>query len=152
MEKSLVIIKPDAIQRGLAGEILNRFEKKGLKLIGLKMVRIKKTILAEHYAHVKDQPFFQELANYMSTSPVLVVCLEGLNAIKTVRGLAGTNNNQFGTIRGDFASSPQRNLIHSSDSAEMAEREIKRFFPLPEDLFQYEKDEWKQVYSLSDQK
>lgn len=149
MEKTLIIIKPDAIQRGLAGELMTRFERKGLKVVGLKMMRLREAILREHYAHVADEPFFDELAQFMSSTPVIILCLHGLNAIDVVRATAGTSSDQLGSIRGDFSNSSQRNLIHSSDSPETAEREIKRFF-MDEELFDYDKDEWKHIYAKSD--
>jgi len=149
IEKTLVLIKPDAIQRGLAGKIMERYETKGLKIVGLKMMHLKEAILKEHYAHVADRPFFKELAGFMSSSPLLALCLEGINAVEVVRKLSGTDNFEFGTIRGDFSVSNQRNLVHSSDSLETAEREISRFFKKDE-LFEYEKDEWKHIYADSD--
>ena len=149
MEKTLIIIKPDAIQRGIMGELLTRFEKKGLKTVGLKMIHLRDAILREHYAHVADKPFFKELSEFMGSSPVVVICLEGLDAVNIVRLLAGTSNDQIGTIRGDFSVSSQRNLIHSSDSVENAKQEIKRFF-MKEELFDYNKDEWKHIYAESD--
>ena len=148
-EHSLVIIKPDAIQRGLMGKIIERYENKGLKIVGIKMMQLKDAILREHYAHVVDQPFYTELSDFMSSSPVVVLAMEGINAIQTIRKISGTDNFEFGTIRGDFSTSNQRNLVHSSDSEETAQREIRRFFD-PEELFTYDKDEWKHVYAESD--
>lgn len=150
-EQSLVLIKPDAVQRGLMGEIITRFEKKGLKIVGLKMMNLKEAILKEHYAHVVDRPFYAELSQFMSSSPVVALCSEGLNAVEVVRKLSGTDNFDFGTIRGDYSTSQQRNLVHSSDSIEMAINEVERFF-LPAELFDYNKEEWKQVYALCDRK
>jgi nucleoside-diphosphate kinase len=149
-EQSLVLIKPDAVQRGLMGEIMTRFEKKGLKISGLKMMNLKEAVLREHYAHVVDRPFYAELAQFMSSSPVVALCLEGLNAVEVVRKLSGTDNFDFGTIRGDYSTSQQRNLVHSSDSLTMAQNEVERFF-LPAELFDYDKEEWKQVYAQCDQ-
>lgn len=149
MERTLVLIKPDAVQRGLVGEVIHRFEKKGLKLIGLKMVRLKEAVLKEHYAHVVDAPFFAELSRFMSSSPLVALCIEGLSAVQVVRGICGIKSTDFGSVRGDFALSGQRNLVHSSDSIETAKREVERFFT-PEELFQYDKDEWKHVYAESD--
>ncbi len=146
MEQSLVLVKPDAVQRGLIGEALHRFERKGLKIVGLKMIRLKKAILLEHYAHVKDEPFFAELSHFMSSSPLVAICVEGINAVEVVRKICGVKNTEFGSIRGDFSVSSQRNLVHSSDSVETAKREVPRFFST-EELFIYDKDEWKQVYS-----
>ena len=148
-ERTLVLIKPDAIQRGLSGKILARFERKGLKIIGLKMMHLKDAILREHYAHVVDRPFFAELSEFMSSAPVFAVCLEGHNAIDWVRKISGTSPEEFGTIRGDFSVSCQKNLIHSSDSTETASREIVRFFE-PDELFEYPKESWRQMYSECD--
>lgn len=145
MQQTLIIIKPDGVQRGFVGEILARMERKGLKIVGLKLMRLKEAVLREHYAHVVDQPFFADLAQFMSASPVAVAVLEGIDAVQTVRNIAGTNPKAPGTIRGDFSISPQRNVIHSSDSEEAASREVARFFT-DEELFEYEKDEWKHVF------
>lgn len=148
-EKTLVIIKPDAVQRGLTGQIIQRYEKKGLKIVGLKMMRLRDAILREHYAHVVDRPFYAELSEFMSSSPVMVLGLEGINAVEVVRKISGTDNFEFGTIRGDFSTSSQRNLVHSSDSLETANNEIERFFEEGE-LFDYDKDEWKHIYAECD--
>src|SRR3989338_1987859 len=140
MERTLVILKPDALQRNLVGEILARFERKGLKIIGCKMMRLDDAILAEHYAHHKDKPFFGQIKEFMKHSPVVVFVLEGAGAGKGVRLISGATvgvDADAGTIRGDLAMSNQ-NLVHASDSAETAEEEIKRFFAL-EELFDYKK-------------
>ncbi|OGY70046.1 MAG: nucleoside-diphosphate kinase [Candidatus Jacksonbacteria bacterium RIFCSPHIGHO2_12_FULL_44_12] len=140
MERTLVILKPDALQRNLVGEILARFERKGLKIIGCKMMRLDDAILAEHYAHHKDKPFFGQIKEFMKHSPVVVSVLEGAGAVKGVRLISGATvgvDADAGTIRGDLAMSNQ-NLVHASDSAETAEEEIKRFFAL-EELFDYKK-------------
>lgn len=149
IQKTIVIIKPDAVQRGISGDIIARYERKGLKIVGLKMMRLKEAILREHYAHVVDRPFFAELAKFMGSSPVLVLCLEGLSAVDVVRRISGVDNFDFGTVRGDFSVSSQRNVVHSSDSEEMARQEVARFFETQE-LFNYEKDEWKHIYAESD--
>ena len=146
MERTLVLIKPDAVQRGLVGEVIHRFEKKGLKLVGLKFIKLKEAVLREHYAHVVDEPFFAELSQFMSSSPLVALCIEGLEAVTVVRGICGIKSTEFGSIRGDFAVSSQRNLVHSSDSRETARREVERFFEA-EELCSYDKDEWKHVYS-----
>lgn len=151
MEKTIVLIKPDALQRGLVGEIFKRFEKKSLKIVGCKLMKLKEAVLKEHYSHVVDQPFFEELAQFMSSSPVLVICLEGFNAVELVRKLSGTDNFQFGTIRGDFSVSSQRNLIHSSDSLETAKNEVNRFFSEAE-LFEYDREEWTHIYANHEKK
>ena len=140
MERTLVILKPDALQRNLVGEILARFERKGLKIIGCKMMRLDDAILAEHYAHHKDKPFFGQIKEFMKHSPVVVSVLEGAGAVKGVRLISGATvgvDADAGTTRGDLAMSNQ-NLVHASDSAETAEEEIKRFFAL-EELFDYKK-------------
>jgi nucleoside-diphosphate kinase len=149
VERTLVIVKPDAVQRGLIGSIVERFEKKTLKVVGMKMLQLQDAILREHYAHVVDRPFFDELNGFMQSSPVVVLCLEGLHAVEVVRKISGTDPFVFGTIRGDFTVSSQRKIVHSSDSFDAAQREIERFF-LPEELFDYDKDEWKHVLSESD--
>lgn len=140
MEKTLVILKPCTLQRGLVGEILNRFERKGLRLAGMKMVHLTDDILSEHYAHLSGKPFFQRVKDSMMTAPVIVCCYEGVDAIQTVRTLAGPTNGRLaapGTIRGDYSMSFQENIVHASDSQESAEIELKRFFK-PEEIFAYE--------------
>lgn len=140
MERTLVIIKPDALQRNLIGEIISRFERKGLKIVGCKMMRLDDAILAEHYSHHKDKPFFGSLKEYMKHSPVIVIVLEGEDAVQGVRLISGATKGvdaDAGTIRGDLAMSNQ-NLVHASDSKESAEREIERFFDKDE-LFSYRK-------------
>ncbi len=149
IEQSLVLIKPDAVQRGLMGKVISRFEEKGLKIVGLKMMNLKEAVLREHYAHVVDRPFYAELSQFMSSSPVVALALDGLNAVEVVRKLSGTDNFEFGTIRGDYSTSNQKNLVHSSDSLETAKNEVERFF-LPAELFDYNKEEWKHVYAQCD--
>jgi len=139
MEQTLIIVKPGAVQRGLIGEILSRFERKGLFLRGLKMMQLNDAILEEHYVHLKDKPFFKSLKSGMQSSPVIVGCLEGKDAVRVVRMLCGVTNGreaQPGTIRGDFSMSVEYNVIHASDSIENAEQEIRRFFK-QEELFIY---------------
>lgn len=148
-QRTLIIVKPDSIQRGLMGEIIQRFERKSLKLVGLKMLELQEAVLREHYAHVVDRPFFQELTDFMKSSPVCVICLEGPGAVEMARKVAGTSPDAFGSIRGDFSVSPQRNLIHSSDSVENAREEIRRFFSEKE-LFTYGKSEWSHSYAPSE--
>lgn len=131
MEKTLVIIKPGAIQRGLTGEVLHRFERKGLQLCGIKMVQLTEEILAEHYAHLAQRPFFKRIQQAMMVTPVIVCCWKGLDAIRVVRAMAGVTNGRDaapGTIRGDYSVSTQENIIHASDSPETARTEIARFF------------------------
>ena len=139
LEKTLVLLKPSSVQRGLIGEIIRRFERKGLILSGLKMIWLDDKILDEHYAHLKDQPFFQKLKKAMTLSPVIVCCWKGIDAVKVVRSLVGVTNSREalpGTIRGDYSMSMQKNIIHASDSPETAAEELKRFFNENE-LFDY---------------
>lgn len=131
MERTLVLIKPDAIQRSLIGEIVSRIEKKGLAIVGLKMMYLTDELLTEHYRHLADQPFFGELSAFMKSAPVIAMCVEGLDATDTLRRIAGTTlarEAQPGTIRGDLAMSVQCNLIHASDSVSSAQEEVNRFF------------------------
>ena len=131
MEKSLVLIKPNAVQRGLVGEIIARFERKGLYLAGLKMMQLDDAILDEHYAHLKERAFFPYLKDSMMVSPVVAMCVAGLDAVETVRLMVGATNSRKalpGTIRGDFSMSGEQNVLHASDSVANAEIEIQRFF------------------------
>ena len=139
LETTLIILKPSTIQRGLIGEIISRFEKKGLMLTGLKMTWLSDEILSEHYAHLKDKPFFQRVKDSMNICPVIVCCWKGKDAVKVVRTITGVTNSRDaspGTIRGDFSMSMQENIIHASDSPETASVEISRFFKENE-LFNY---------------
>lgn len=148
-EKSLIIIKPDAIQRRLAGEILRRLEQKGLKLIGTKMMSLHDAKIEEHYAHIKDKPFFPGIRDFMKSTPVIVMAFEGINAISAIRLLVGPTKAweaTAGTIRGDFSLSTQSNLVHASDSVEAGESEIKRFFK-DEELFMYDRVDTDFVYA-----
>ncbi|MCX6785438.1 MAG: nucleoside-diphosphate kinase [Candidatus Komeilibacteria bacterium] len=147
MERTLIIIKPDALQRSLVGEIIGRFEKKGLKIAGLKMMELDDLKLEEHYAHHKDKPFFGNLKKFMTSSPVLLMALEGADVIKAVRIIVGSTRPieaDSGTIRGDLAMT-NWNLVHASDSLETAAAEIKRFFA-EDELFNYNKVGWEMVY------
>jgi nucleoside-diphosphate kinase len=131
MERTLVILKPSAVQRGLIGNVINRFEKKGLILTGMKMMWLTDEILSEHYSHLKEKPFFQRLKNAMRVTPVVICCWEGKDAVNVVRTITGTTNGREalpGTIRGDYSMSMQENIIHASDSLESAAVELKRFF------------------------
>ena len=142
------MIKPDAIQRGLVGEIMTRFEKKGLKLVGLKMMTLDEMVLREHYAHIADKPFFPGVAKFMQSTPVVAMCWEGLDVVGTVRKITGitkAREAEAGSIRGDFAMSVSCNVIHASDSVETAEKEVKRFFK-EDELHGYDKSEYMHVY------
>ena len=149
MEKTLVILKPCTVQRGLIGEIINRFERKGLQLAGMKMVWLTDEILSEHYAHLKEKPFFQRIKDAMSVCPVIVCCWEGVDAIHVVRTLAGSTNGRNaapGTIRGDYSMSVQENIVHASDSPETAEIELRRFFK-EEEIFSYKPNNLLSLYA-----
>jgi len=139
MEKSLVLIKPDAIQRGLAGTIIARLEKRGLKLVALKMLHLDKTLAKRHYAIHTDKPFFERLVNYISSTPIIAAVFEGEGAVEVIRKLMGATDPakaEAGTIRGDFGLDIERNVVHGSDSVETAEGEIKLFFSENE-IFSY---------------
>lgn len=131
MERTYIMLKPDALKRGLAGEILLRIERKGYRIAAAKTMMLDEPILREHYAHIADKPFFPETVAYMTSGPVLAMIVEGENAVKGMRILMGATKFEdaaAGTIRGDFAQSTTENLIHGSDSLENAEIEIQRFF------------------------
>lgn len=131
MEKTLVIFKPSAIERGFVGQIITRFQQKGLVIAGMKMMQLDEQILRQHYSHLVEKSFFPLLLKSMMATPVIVMCLKGVDAINVVRMMTGATNGreaQPGTIRGDFSSSNQENIIHASSSAEDAAAEIKRFF------------------------
>ncbi len=148
-EKSLIIIKPDAIQRNLVGEIINRFERKGLKIIGMKMMHLTDVLLTEHYAHIADKPFFPRIQKFMKSAPVIVMALSGSGAVSAIRTIVGPTkafDAAGGTIRGDLAMSMQSNVVHASDSVENGEIEIARFFK-PEEILEYKKLGEEVVYS-----
>lgn len=139
MEQTLIIFKPSALQRGLVGEILHRFERKGLRIDGMKMMQLDEALLREHYAHLADLPFFPTLVRSMTATPVVVAVLSGVEAISVVRLLTGVTNGRQaapGTIRGDYAMSNQENVLHASADAHDASVEIARFFR-PDELFSY---------------
>ncbi|MBT9132761.1 MAG: Nucleoside diphosphate kinase [Firmicutes bacterium] len=149
MERTLVLVKPDAIQRGLIGEVISRLEKKGLKTIGMKMMQLSSEMAKEHYAHLSDKEFFEELNKYVLSSPVVVICLEGVDSVEVVRSLCGITNARAaatGTIRGDLAMSVQCNLVHAADSRDRAQREIDLFFK-PDELFDYQRSGLQYLYS-----
>ncbi len=148
IERTIILIKPDAIQRGLIGQITRRFERKGLKLVGMKMMRLDDPLLDEHYCHISDKPFFADLKKFMKSSPVIAQCWEGVECVAAVRAIAGPTKGReapAGTIRGDFSMSVCNNVIHCSDSVENATKEVKRFFKDSE-LYEYDKSEWAHVY------
>ncbi|KAG8744088.1 nucleoside diphosphate kinase [Ceratobasidium sp. 428] len=140
-ERSYIMVKPDGVQRALVGEIISRFEKRGFKIVALKMVHSTKEHLEKHYADLKDKPFFPGLIKYMASGPVVAIVIEGLDAVKTGRAMLGATNplaSNAGTIRGDYALAVGRNICHGSDSVESAEKEIKLWFP--EGIVQYTDD------------
>jgi len=131
MEKSFVMLKPDAIQRKFAGKVISRLEDKGLKLIAMKMIHISENLAYEHYEIHKDKPFFKTLIKFVTSSPVIVSAWKGKNAIKIIRNLVGATNPQKatpGSIRGDFALDTTYNIVHASDAPETAKKEIALFF------------------------
>ena len=131
MERTYIMLKPDALQRGLAGRIIARIEDKGFTISRMQSMQLDEAILKEHYAHVADKPFFPEMVAYMTSGPVVAMIVEGPDVINGMRRLMGatkTEEAQAGTIRGDFANTTTENLIHGSDSPENAEIEIARFF------------------------
>lgn len=149
MERTLIIIKPDALQRNLLGEIIHRFERKGLKIVGMKMGLLSDDTIVEHYAHLADKPFFPRIKSFMQSAPVVFMVLEGLEAVSAVRLIAGetkSRNADGGTIRGDYAMSIQANIVHASDSVENGLKEVERFFK-PEEIYEYKKMDFEWVYS-----
>jgi len=143
LQKTLIILKPDAVKRGLIGKILARFEEKGIKIVAMKMVQLNKGILEKHYAEHKGKPFYEGLVSFMQSGPVVLAVLEGFNAIEVVRKMVGATNGREaepGTIRGDYSMSQQNNLIHASADTSVAEREIKLFFK-EDEILDYEANE-----------
>lgn len=131
MERTLIIVKPDAVQRGLTGEIIRRFESRGLRIVGMKFMQVSRELAEKHYAVHQGKPFFAGLVDYIVSSPVVVIALEGTNAIEAARGTIGATNPAkagAGTIRGDFGLEIGRNLVHGSDSPENGLIEIANFF------------------------
>lgn len=131
MERTYIMLKPDALKRGVAGEIISRIERKGYKIAEAKTIMLTEEVLKEHYAHIADKPFFPEVVEYMVSGPVLAMIVEGPDVVQGMRILMGATKWEEaapGTIRGDYAFCTSENLIHGSDSAENAQIEIKRFF------------------------
>ncbi len=149
MDHSVVLIKPDGVQRGLIGEVIKRFEQKGLHLIGIKMISLTDAILDEWYVHHKDKPFFPSLKAYMMSYPVVAMLWEGIEAATTIRTLLGVTKGRAampGTIRGDFAMSQQYNLVHASESSEAAEKEQHLIFT-SEEIYPWMKLDLSQIYA-----
>lgn len=148
-ERSLIIIKPDAIQRNLVGEIIGRFERKGLKIIGMKMLHLKDALIEDHYSHIKDKPFFPAIKRFMTSAPVIIMAVAGLKAVDSIRLIVGVTKGyeaDAGTIRGDMSLSMQSNVVHASDSVESANAEVKRFFT-EDEIVDYEKVDTKFVFA-----
>lgn len=154
MEKTVVLVKPDGVQRGLIGEIISRFERKGLRLAGLKMISLNDAILDEWYVHHKDKSFFPDLKSYMMAYPVVAMLWEGLEAVSTVRTMIGITKAREaapGTIRGDFAMSQQYNLIHASEDVNAANKEEALIFD-EADIFDWNKADYENVYASHERK
>ena len=139
MERTLLLLKPCTVQRRLIGEVINRIERKGLRIVGMKMMQLDDKILNEHYAHLTERPFFPWLIASKKSAPVVAMCVEGNSAVTVVRNIVGATNGRKaapGTIRGDYSMSGQENIIHASDSPETAAIEMERFFR-KEEIFDY---------------
>ncbi len=146
IERTLIIVKPDGVQRALVGQVIARFESRGLRITGLKLMRISRELAEDHYAEHKGKPFYEGTVTYMTSAPVVVMVLEGPDAIAAARATMGATNPlnaQPGTIRADFGLNISRNIVHGSDKPETAEREINLYFK-PEELLSYERagDAW----------
>lgn len=141
MQTTLVLLKPDCVQRNLMGEVISRFERKGFTIIGMKMLQLDDALINEHYGFLADKPFFPAIVSYMKSSPIVAMAIRGTNAISTIRTMSGATNPADalpGTIRGDYALSIDANIIHASDSEETANQELKRFFK-DEEIFDYQR-------------
>ena len=135
MQKSLVLLKPDCVERRLVGEIIGRFERKGLNIIAMKMVRVSPELSKQHYAEHVSKPFYPNLEEFITSSPIVAMVIEGLDVVRVIREMLGATNGLKaapGTIRGDFSSSRQMNLVHASDSEESAAREVSLYFQASE--------------------
>ncbi|MDE0816406.1 MAG: nucleoside-diphosphate kinase [Pirellulaceae bacterium] len=140
MDRTLVLLKPDCVQRRLMGEIISRFETKGFNVIAMKMLQVTPELAKQHYAEHVEKPFYPGLEEFITGAPVVAMCIEGLDVIRVVRDMLGTTNGlnaAAGTIRGDYSSSRQMNLVHASDGPEAAEREMQLYFD-PAEICPYE--------------
>lgn len=147
-ERTFIAIKPDGVQRGLVADIIGRFERRGYKLVGLKLVQATKELLDQHYAEHVNKPFYPKMAQFMSSGPIVAMCWEGKNVVKQGRVMLGATNpadSAPGTIRGDFGIDLGRNVCHGSDSVESANREIALWFK-PEELINWESNQAKWIY------
>lgn len=146
MERTLIIVKPDGVQRGLTGEIIRRFETRGLRIVGMKFMSVSRALAEQHYAIHKGKPFYEPLVNYITSGPVVVMALEGTNAVEAARGTIGATNPAkaaAGSIRGDLGIEIGRNLVHGSDSVENGQAEIALWFK-PDELVSWQRstDSW----------
>ncbi len=146
MEQTYIMIKPDAVQRNLIGEIISRIEKKGFKIVALKMIQMSKELAEKHYGEHKGKPFFEGLVSFITSGPVVAMVVEGKDVVAAMRKMMGTTNPleaAHGTIRGDYGIDVGRNIIHGSDSLESAKREIELYFK-PEEILSYDRvvDNW----------
>ncbi|MGB1519648.1 MAG: nucleoside-diphosphate kinase [Limisphaerales bacterium] len=131
MEKTVVLLKPDCVQKGLMGEVLKRFEAQGFRVVGCKMMQLDDAILKDHYAHLVELPFFPEILGFMQSSPIMALALEAEGIIQKVRDFIGPTDStkaEKGTVRGDLGEDKMRNVVHASDSSESAQAELSRFF------------------------
>lgn len=152
MEKTLVLLKPSCVERNLIGEVISRIERRGLIICGMKMMQLNEQILREHYSHLVDKPFFPSLVASMMASPVVALCLKGVDVVSVFREMTGVTNGrkaQPGTLRGDFCMSGSLNIIHASDSVENARIEINRFFK-PEEIFDCTPANMKFIYEADE--
>ncbi|RLI80514.1 nucleoside-diphosphate kinase [Archaeoglobales archaeon] len=148
IERTFVMVKPDGVQRGLIGEIISRLERKGLKIVAMKMMKIEESLAKEHYTEHKERPFFGDLISYITSGPVVAMVIEGKEAVSVVRTLVGQTNPREalpGTIRGDYGIDVGRNVIHASDSTQSADREINLFFK-EEEILSYSKADEVWIY------
>ena len=154
LERTLILLKPDCVQRGLIGRVLARFEDKGLRIVGLQMRRFSRELLEEHYSVHRSKPFFSKLVGYMGSGPVVAIALEGLDAIEVTRGLIGATNSRKalpGTIRGDFGMSFSNNLVHGSDGKESATKELGLFFGGKGEIVEWTPADLEWVYSAAEE-
>lgn len=154
LERTLVLLKPDAVQRGLIGAIVTRVEQKGLQIVGLKLRQFPKKLVEEHYSVHKERPFYGKLVAFMTSGPVVAIAIEGKESIEVVRKLIGkTNSRQAepGTIRGDLGMSFSNNLVHGSDSPEAAQKELALFFSDPAELCEWKMPALESIYSVAEE-
>jgi len=154
LERTLVLLKPDAVQRGLIGEIVSRFEKKGLRIVGLKLRRFDLKLIEEHYSVHRERPFYPKLVKFMTSGPVVAIAIEGKEAIEVVRKLMGKTNSrqaEAGTIRGDLGMSFSNNLVHGSDGPEAAKKELALFFGGAGELVDWTPATLEWIYSVEEE-